>query len=113
MSSPKGLDETIEDFFKGCTFKGKTVDTDEVSKKMIHTLTADFTKWESEWEASKAQVLTVARLSGRLAAAYAELDGGKTEIKWKHAKQGLQDGKEECRQTSRAKHCANADFESE
>ena len=78
---------------------------------MIERLTPDFSEWESEWPTAGPQVLTVARLSGRLASAYAELDGGKTEIKWTHARRGLQDGKEEGRQTSRAKHCQNADFE--
>ena len=110
MALPDGLEQTIDNFLEGCTANGKTVDHERVRAEMVKRLTKDFTDAESEWPAAKSQVLTVARLSGRLASAYAGLDK-KTKIEWKHAARGLQDGKEECRQTPRAKHCLTAEFD--
>jgi hypothetical protein len=111
MTLPDGLEKTITHFLDGCTAYGKTADAKNIREEMEKRLTKDFKDAKSEWPAAESQVLTVARLSGRLASAYADLDNNKTEVKWKHARRGLQDGKEECRQTPRAKHCRTAKFD--
>jgi hypothetical protein len=111
---PTGLEETIKAFTDGCTEKTKTVSKD-VRLKMIEKLERDFKTWQEIWKDVKGQVLAVAGLSGRLAALYAELDGKKKEVEWKHARQGLRDGQAECRSNrpERAKHCETADFETD
>ena len=116
MALPKGLDETIRAFFKGCEAGGKTTDTLTITLNMVDRLIADFQSNESEWEQAKNQLKTIAGLSGRLASSYAELDGKTKRIEWRHARLGLRDGKAECQEVlgvSRAKHCLCADFETE
>ena len=113
MSQPKGLDDAIAAFIRGCEANGKQVDTEKVSEKMIERLSEDFLEQEHRWDQVKNQILTVAGLSGRLAALYAVLDN-KEIVQWTQARKGLRDGQAECVDAvglTLAKHCANASFE--
>ena len=112
MAIPKGLKEAIQAFLKGCEANGQKADELSIALEMSDRLTVDFKSFESEWDKAKNQLLSIAGLSGRLAARYAELEG-KSLIEWAHARKGLQDGKEECHDISgtRGKHCMSANFE--
>ena len=113
MSHPRGLDEAIGAFIRGCNANGKQVDTEQVSEKMVERLSADFQEQEQRWDQVKNQLLTVAGLSGRLAALYAVLDKSET-VGWTQARKGLRDGQAECVEAlglRLAKHCARAAFE--
>jgi len=113
MTLPKGLDETIAALIDGCKKKGIKIHESKVREKMIDRLSRDFKEQEALWNIAQFQILAVAGLSGRLAAAYARLDN-KDTADWHHTRQGLRDGKAECILSvgaARAKHCASADFE--
>ncbi len=112
MTLPIGLEKTIRAFFRGCEATGKEADKITITIRMVEKLTIDFESEKEQWPAAETQLMAVAGLSGRLAGRYAELDG-KEVIEWSHARLGLQDGKEECRDSSgaRAKHCWNAEFD--
>ena len=112
MALPTGLQDTIDAFNAGCKAKkkdvGKHVDT-EIEKRFGKA----YAENESIWPFVGDQVLTMARLAGRLAALYAEI-GGKEEVAWEHARLGLLDAKQECQlvfREERGKHCRSVDLE--
>jgi hypothetical protein len=112
VALPKGLDETIDAFNKGCDAKNRTV-SPEVRPQITERFRRDYQDNEGDWDAVSGQVLTIARLAGRLAALYAELDG-KTMVEWVHARFGLRDARSECQQglgAARGKHCQSVDLD--
>jgi hypothetical protein len=112
VALPKGLQDTIDAFKSGCNAKSKTV-ASEVEPNIIIRFLNDYIANEKDWDKVAAQLLTVARLAGRLAALYAEIDG-KGTVEWTHARFGLRDAKIECQKglgPDRGKHCENADLD--
>ena len=91
---PVGLADTIEAFTAGCATRNKRLASD-VGAKIEERFRLAFQNAESDWPRVSRQVLTVAGLSGRLAALYAELDHAE-DVRWIHARFGLRDGQEEC-----------------
>ena len=91
---PVGLADTITAFTAGCASRHKRVAT-EVAAQIEERFRSSFERAETDWPRVSRQVLTVAGLSGRLAALYADLDHS-DEIRWIHARFGLRDGQEEC-----------------
>ena len=110
MKLPKGLEETADAFEKGCDAKNKQV-AEGVRGKIIERFHDDYKANEGDWDNVSMQILTVARLAGRLAALYAELDGEST-VEWVHARFGLRDARSECQLEfgARGKHCQNVDL---
>lgn len=107
---PVGLELMIAAFIKGCDANGKRA-APEVVPEMIKRFEGVFLENEQHWKAAGRQVLTVAGVSGRLAAMYAILDGS-PQVEWHHARYGLRDGQIECRVADlpRGKHCQNVDL---
>lgn len=108
---PDGLKETIAAFMKGCDAKHKSVSA-EVEPRIIERFRDDYEEAAGEWPKVEQQVLTLARLAGRLAALYAERNGNEV-VGWTEARYGLRDVKEECQTPSglRGKHCMNVNLD--
>ena len=108
---PTGLAEMIQAFVRGCDAKGKRVAAD-VPGIIADRFSGCFEANEGSWDPAAAQVLTLARLAGRLAAAYASLDG-RLEVQWTHARFGLRDVQAECQTPTRrfGRHCENVDLD--
>ena len=71
-----------------------------------------FKENEGEWDKVATQVLTLARVGGRLAAIYAERDCRGT-VDWTDARFALRDVQAECQthEGLRGRHCEGVDLE--
>lgn len=92
MTEPRGLVEMLDALKSGCQAKGKGVSVD-VDREVLTRFRAEFKALESEWDANARQVLSVAGLTGRLAALYA---ANAREVGWPAARLALKDAQEEC-----------------
>ena len=108
---PKGLEDTIAAFNAGCDAKNKDVAPD-VRGRIIERFEQSYRENQGQWDEVKMQVLTVARLAGRLAALYANLDQS-FKVQWVHARFGLRDAKAECqsREGAIGRHCQRVDLD--
>jgi len=111
VTLPKGLAETIDAFNKGCDAKSKRV-APEVGAMIAGRFHEGYKANERIWGDVGLQVLTVARLAGRLGALYAELDS-KGVVEWTHARFALRDARAECQAGlgPRGKHCQDVDLD--
>jgi hypothetical protein len=109
---PLGLADTIIAFQAGCDAKSAHVGGD-VWPRIVDRFQAAYRDNERQWPRVADQVLTVARLAGRLAAIYAQLDDS-FEVRWVHARFGLRDAQAECQAIfgarMRGKHCESVDL---
>jgi hypothetical protein len=101
----------VRDFLGACDAKNKRV-SPEVPGRIIERFLDAFEAAKERWPKAGAQVLTVTRIAGRLAALYAELDG-RMEVQWIHARFGLRDAQAECQieTFTVGKHCERVDLE--
>jgi hypothetical protein len=112
---PKGLAETIDGFKRGCDSKNHPV-AEEVRDRIIQRFTKAFKNNEGTWDDVASQITTLARLAGRAATLYADLDQ-KLTVQWVHARFALRDAQAECT-AMRAeaapvfgKHCQGVDLD--
>lgn len=111
---PKGLPETIAAFNAGCDAKNREVAAD-VASRIVDRFSDAYRANEGDWKPPVSeQVLTIARLAGRLGALYAQL-AGSGKVEWAHARFGLRDAQAECQTVFRSaavgKHCKSVDLE--
>jgi len=110
---PLGLADTIAAFQAGCDAKNARVGSD-VGPRIVDRFESVYRENEGGWPDVAEQVLTVARLAGRLAAVYAQLDAS-FDVRWQHARFGLRDAQTECQTVfgprMLGKHCEGVDLE--